>query len=99
MGEMLIILAKGRTAAELEGLATVRQRYGDRVFVVAAAEPAPLGALGDVFPADSKAPESDESLSTTEQLGISAWNAREDLANKQRPGEGLDWDSEGFEAP
>jgi len=99
MSEQLIILSKGRTAAELESVAAVRQRFGDRVFVVAIDDAGGLHALGAVFANGSEASHAETDLTQTEQMGIDAWNARPALAKKKRPGEGLSWDAEGFEAP
>ena len=38
-------------------------------------------------------------FSDIEALHIGAWNLRILQGKKDRPGEGLDWDAEGFEAP
>lgn len=39
------------------------------------------------------------SLTETEQLFIQAWQQRQQMSNKQRPGDGLAWDAEGFSPP
>lgn len=38
-------------------------------------------------------------FSDAEALHIAAWNLRILQGKKDRPGEGLDWDAEGYEAP
>jgi len=99
MTESLLILAPGRSAAEAEALAVVRQRYGERVLVVEGGVPERLAALGTVVPSGSAAAEPSTDFSETERLGILAWNARLDLATKTRRGDGQPWDAEGFEPP
>lgn len=39
------------------------------------------------------------SLTRTEDLFVKAWIQRQSSAEKSRPGDGLDWDSNGFSAP
>ncbi len=98
MSESLLILAPGRTAAEAEAVAAVRQRYGERVLVVDDGG-AELAGLGTLIPTGSAAPEPGDGFSETERLGILAWNARPALATKTRRGDGLAWDSDGFDPP
>ncbi|MEN3275391.1 MAG: hypothetical protein V7631_1181 [Massilia sp.] len=38
-------------------------------------------------------------LSDIEQLFVQAWRQRQQMIHKQRPGEGLAWDAEGFSPP
>jgi len=38
-------------------------------------------------------------LNFSESLFVKAWNLRQQEKPKERPGEGLDWDAEGFEPP
>lgn len=38
-------------------------------------------------------------LDSTEELFAKAWMVGQQAKTKSRPGEGLDWDAEGFEAP
>lgn len=99
MAEYLLILDAGHGIAEVEGVAPIRQRYGNRVLVVDAASTAAIARLGRVVAAGEPAPEPPPDFDITEQMGIHAWNARPDLATKQRPGEGLAWDTPGFDAP
>lgn len=99
MSESLLILAPGRRAAEAEALATVRQRYGERVLVVEGGASERLTGLGTLVPSGSAAAEPGAEFSETERLGILAWNARREMATKSRRGEGLPWDAEGFEPP
>jgi hypothetical protein len=40
-----------------------------------------------------------EGLDLSEYLFVKAWSIRQQVKPKTRPGEGLDWDAEGFEAP
>ena len=96
-----MILGGGSAPADVEARAQVRQRYGDRVLVVATDAPERLRALADVsiFRAGTKAPEPAGDFSETEKMGIAAWNARDAMLKKQRPGEGLPWDAKGFKAP
>lgn len=97
--DSLLILDPGRDVAEVEVLAPVRQRYGDRVVIVGAAAAAALAGLGRLVAAGEVAPEPGSAFSETERMGILAWNARADVAAKQRPGDGLSWDTPGFEPP
>lgn len=101
MQETLVILNKGRTIADVESLAKVLQRYGDRVLVVSTNNAGALRALSDVHvvEAGKRAPAQQEGLSETEQMGVEAWNARDDIANKKRRGDGLSWDTPGFDPP
>lgn len=47
----------------------------------------------------SSPPEMSEELDLSEYLFVKAWSIRQQVKPKTRPGEGLDWDAEGFEAP
>lgn len=38
-------------------------------------------------------------LNFNESLFVKAWNLRQQEGFKERPGDGLDWDAEGFEPP
>jgi hypothetical protein len=40
-----------------------------------------------------------DKLDSAEELFATAWVMRQQTKTKIRPGEGLDWDAEGFEAP
>ena len=73
----------------------------DRVLVVSTDNVGGLRALGDVYvvEAGKRAPAQQEGLSETEQMGVEAWNARDDIANKKRRGDGLSWDTPGFDPP
>jgi len=101
MQETLVILNRGRTVSEIEPLAQVLQRYGDRVLVVATDNAGALRALGEVQVVESgkQAPAQEDGLNETEQMGIAAWNARGDFAKKKRRGDGLPWDTPGFDPP
>lgn len=99
MTESLLILDAGHSIADVEAVAPIRQRYGNRVLVVGTADTAALARLGRVVAAGEAAPEPGPEFDETEQMGIHAWNARPELATKQRPGEGLAWDTPGFEPP
>lgn len=101
MTEMLLILGRGRTLADIEARVQVRQRYGDRVLVVSTDVPDRLHGLDGVkiFGSGVTAPEPAGDFSETEKLGIAAWNARDAIAKKKRLGEGLAWDVKGFKAP
>lgn len=98
MAESLLILAPGTSVAQVEATGRLRQRFGDRVVVIDG-DPGPLAGLGLVVADGQQAPEPGVGFTETEQMGILAWNARADMAGKSRPGEGLAWDSPGFDAP
>lgn len=98
MAESLLILAPGTSVAEVEATGQLRQRFGDRVVVIAG-EPGALAGLGVLVADGETAPDPGPGFTETEAMGIHAWNARSEMAGKSRPGEGLAWDSPGFDAP
>lgn len=101
MDDALVVLAKLDRLSAVEAAASVRQRYGARVLVVAADTAARLQGIADVVVylpgAGGAQPPPD--ASETERSGVAAWNARAASASKQRLGDGLAWDAPGFEAP
>lgn len=99
MPDALLILSRGRTVADVEALATVRQRYGDRVLVVSSDAPGALAGLGTLLPAGQTGAVADDGFTTTETMGIDAWNLRQGFEGKQRPGDGLPWDAVGKAPP
>lgn len=101
MDDALVILSDVDRLPAIETAARVRQRYGERVLVVAA-ETAPrlLGLAGaTVFLPGTAGAEPPPHASEIERMGVEAWNARVASAGKSRPGDGLSWDAPGFEAP
>jgi hypothetical protein len=101
MGEMLVILNSADSIAAVEAVATVKQRFGDRVFIVETDRSDRLLSVAGVnlTAAGSEARAGSHGLSQTEKMGIDGWNVRQMMDDKARPGDGLNWDTPGFEAP
>lgn len=90
------------TIAEIEALARVTQMLPPRLLLVRAdadARNAILGVPGVIGLLDAASPPRDVSLdlSPAERVFVDAWVARS--APKTRRGDGLDWDTPGFEPP
>lgn len=101
MLETLIILPREYSVAAAEALASVRQRFGDRVLIVSSDDEHRFRAIPGVslIASGDQVMDLPPGLSETEELGIATWNIRREVANKSRPGDGLRWDATGFEAP
>lgn len=101
MEEALVVVADAVAAAAVAAVAPIRQRYGERVLIVAAdaAERIRRVAGASLFLSGAAAALPPPDASETEQIGVDAWNARVASQGKQRPGDGLPWDTPGFEAP
>jgi hypothetical protein len=101
MRETLIILPTDDAVHAAEVLALVRQRFGNRVLVVAEADAPRVATIhGSVIVAPGEVvADVPTGLTETEQFGIAAWNARGEIEKKVRPGDGHSWDATGFEAP
>lgn len=101
MTKWLVILADpaGRPAVEAAG--TLLQSSGDRVLVIEAEDGEALSGLPEVRSVTSGAPDADtlDTLDAGDRLFAEAWGLQAGMAAKQRPGEGLDWNAEGFDAP
>ena len=104
--EWLVYLEKENaeeTLAELRTQFSVAQ-IGSRQLVIlrgSAAQKEQLKAVGgvqEVFEGSVPLDLSD-GLDLTETLFIQAWSLRQQVVPKTRPGQGLDWDAEGFDAP
>lgn len=87
----------------LGGASTISMVLSPRVFVLQASSPT-VEAISDlpgvVLASAGEIPE--EALlgmSEAEATQIAAWNLRIAQKDKTRPGEGMEWDAEGFEAP
>lgn len=101
MTRWLVILANPAGRPEVEAAGTVLQAAGERVLLVEAENADTLRALAEVRSVTSGAPDADalDGLDAGERLFAEAWGLQAGMADKQRPGEGADWDAEGFEAP
>lgn len=99
--EWLVVLRASDCAELIEALVPVRQRLGDRVLIVEAADPTLLRRLRYVRAVTDRAldPALVADLSDTERLFIDAWVANRTTKKPARRGDGLDWDSEGYEPP
>ena len=112
MKEVLVVLKKDSPKAARDAQKRIenrgghiRQRYGKKVLIVAAADPvikeieSDQGVAG-VYP--GQVPEEfSQRLDDTGQIGIAAWNQRHSEAFRQakeeRKGEGLAWDHPDFD--
>jgi len=80
---------------------TVTQSISNRVFLVSGALPVvsvPEEGV-HIFSTPEVPAEIFNSLNQKESLFVLAWQTRLQQAQKQRRGEGLDWDSPGFKPP
>lgn len=95
--ETLVVLSRGADPPQ----GAVRQRLGNRVLIVDAAELGPgIAAVLDV-PEPGRVRTRGElpgDLSDEERLFVSAW-VRRHSTSKQRAAEGLAWDTPGYEPP
>ena len=104
MSQYIVLLSSNDQGAD----AIVRQRcrvvsaLPPRLLVVEADEQVAqelrvLPGVDDVISGMHNIPSS--SLNESEQLFVQAWQRSRHLDDKQRPGEGLNWDAEGFLPP
>jgi hypothetical protein len=105
-GEILVILDRESAAEALASLSTrfrVTHAVSPRVVVIETdpGQPPPsTSQTGVVAVSDGPLnPEIVETLDYAEGLFVSAWTRRMIDASKQRRGEGLSWDAEGFTPP
>jgi hypothetical protein len=110
--EWLLILDEASADAvlpQLRALVSVTHVVSPRVIVVSS-ERDPVSALSPILgvrrmyadDVSAEEIESDEAfmaLNREESLAARAWLWRQQQPEKQRPGEGLAWDAEGFEPP
>ena len=98
--QVLVFLPGGGEAAPLRTRVeqTAIQSAGGRLFIVA---PAVLAAESDLRAIRSEADLGAlaDDLTEAEQLFARAFLARSEGPEEERPGEGLPWDSPGYEAP
>jgi hypothetical protein len=98
--ELLLILDVERVGERLSRF-RVSQKVSPRVVIVAGSAHEELasvdGVLAVVAPGASLADELRASLTPTEALFVDAFRQRAEP--KQRPGDGLPWDAEGFLPP
>ncbi|KMO10998.1 hypothetical protein [Methylobacterium platani] len=92
--------ADAGTWAALRGLPRTHE-FSDRVFVVEGEMPVidALKALPGIRTPAQLDPAAQARLSSGERLSLRAWSERERAARNARPGDGLNWGSEGFRAP
>lgn len=101
MSKWLVILDDPSGRPALGAAGTILQSSGDRVAVVEAPDPEALRKLRGIRSVTEGAPGAEvlADLDEGSRLFAQAWGEQGKMATKQRPGEGLDWDAEGFEAP
>ncbi len=100
MADVLVIAADGEAAVRLSAQVDGAQTMG-RV-VVAPDEPRQVAGADRlrIFTADDRPGAEDVAhLSPAELLFVDAWRARLDEGAKVRPGDGLSWDTTGFQPP
>ena len=106
--EFLLVLGSGPSAHDASGRCRVTQKVSPRVMLVEATSGEPTGDLkaelealpgvdAILTPGDSPGEEWIASLTRAEALFVQAFLRRS--RPKERPGEGLDWDAEGFLPP
>lgn len=101
--ELLVLMTSGADATEAVAAAhgRISQRLGDRLALamVPASALDALRSRNDVVNVyDEDVPEvATEDLDEAERIFVNAWRKRRHV--KERPGDGLPWDSPGFEAP
>lgn len=101
MPKWLVILDNPAGRPALEAAGKVLQSSGDRVAVIDASDADAIRALPGVRSVTEGAPDAATlaDLDEGSRLFAEAWREQRKMATKQRPGEGLDWDTPGFEAP
>ena len=104
--ELLVLLEEEHAEATLESLKadfTVSQVASRRLLILRAGageseQVETVEGVQAVF--ENQVPEKiSTEMDLTEKLFVRAWIMRQEYQRKVRPGEGLPWDSEGFEAP
>lgn len=102
--EVLVILASGNVGhvvSQFQGVVT--QAVSDRIAVVSLPANS-VTRLEELDSVDSvitggKSPMDLSGLTDEEKLFVSAWVSRKTEHEKQRGGDGLDWDASGFSSP
>jgi hypothetical protein len=100
--ELLVVLDDpghgGDTISALRRTVPVTQSLPPRLALVAIPDGwAPAAVPGATWYEDDVPPTVLDSLTDTERMFVAAWQARR--AGKRRPGDGLPWDSPGFQPP
>lgn len=99
--ETLIIIEPGGGIQDVATHSNIVQQIGSRVFIVEGLQTEKLRNAPGVQTVATGPIASDlySDLSEAEQLFVAAWSDRQTKPKTTRPGDGLDWDTPGFEEP